>query len=313
MANKFIDVASYQPDTLAYFQAAKKLGVKGVVVKITEGSAQGTNYVNPKASRQISNAKKAGLTVSVYHFLRSISVADAKQEAQFFLQEAKKCGIKSSDLWVVDVEAAELTHNSQELTKQVNAFLAELQTQGSKKLAVYSSTSWFTGRMVRSQLQYKTWWVASYDTKDAGIPCAAWQYSDRQMITEAKTDISLDYSGVFTGQQGAGKGSQKETVSKQQNKVPQKSWVDELGVRWYQEQGTFKTDRAIYLRWGATTKSAQITLLPAGSVIKYDGFAHSGGYIWLRQNRGQSKFGYLASGESQDGKRTSYWGSFLSR
>jgi len=32
MVNKFIDVASYQPDTLAYFKAAKKLNVGGVMI-----------------------------------------------------------------------------------------------------------------------------------------------------------------------------------------------------------------------------------------------------------------------------------------
>lgn len=83
MSNKFIDVASYQPDTLVYFKAAKKLGVKGVVVKITEGSATGTDYVNPKAANQIKHAKEVGMVVSGYHFLRSLSVPDAKQEAQF--------------------------------------------------------------------------------------------------------------------------------------------------------------------------------------------------------------------------------------
>jgi hypothetical protein len=41
--------------------------------------------------------------------------------------------------------------------------------------------------------------VASYGTKDAGIPCAAWQYSDKQLIAGARTDISVDYSGMFTG------------------------------------------------------------------------------------------------------------------
>lgn len=61
MKTKFIDVASYQPDSLAYFQAAQVLGVKGVVVKITEGSAAGSNYVNPKAAQQIKKCQSCWL------------------------------------------------------------------------------------------------------------------------------------------------------------------------------------------------------------------------------------------------------------
>ena len=302
MANKFIDVASYQPASLGYFRAVKKLGIKGVVVKLTEGSAQGTNYVNPRASLQIEHAKEVGLTVSVYHFLRSISVSDAQQEAQFFVTQIKKNGLTGQVLCVVDVEADDLTHNRAALTKQVNAFTAELGVLGYPNCAIYSSTSWFAGRLNQSQLQTKTWWIASYGTKDAGMPCAAWQYSSKQLIQGTPTDISVDYFEAFTGKNNSS-GIIKPI------KVPI-SWVDSLGVRWYPEKGAFTSTQAIYLRWGATTSSTQISLLPAGSIVKYDAFAHSGGYIWLRQTRGKGQFGYLASGKSKNGRRISSWGKF---
>ena len=302
MVNKFIDVASYQPASLGYFRVVKKLGIKGVVVKLTEGSTQGTNYVNPRASLQIEHAKEVGLTVSVYHFLRSISVSDAQQEAQFFAAQVKKNGLTGQVLCVVDVEADDLTHNREALTKQVNAFTAELRVLGYPKSAIYSSTSWYTGRLIQSQLQTKTWWVASYGTQSAGIPCTAWQYSSNQMIQGTPTDISVDYSGAFTDKNNSS-GIIKPI------KVPI-SWVDSLGVRWHPEKGTFTSTQAIFLRWGATASSTQISLLPTGSVVKYDAFAHSGGYIWLRQPRGKGQYGYLASGESKNGRRISSWGKF---
>ncbi|GEN49063.1 GH25 family lysozyme [Ligilactobacillus pobuzihii] len=304
MANKFIDVASYQPDTLVYFKAAKRLGVKGVVVKITEGSATGTDYVNPKAANQIKHAKKVGMIVSGYHFLRSLSVPDAKQEAQFFIKEAKKRGLSTKATCVVDVEAADLTHNVAALTQQINAFFAEVRRSGFKKMAIYSNTSWFKTRINRSNLTVQNFWVASYGTVSAGMPCKAWQYSSNQMINSAKTDISVDYQGMFT-----------KKVLRKQKKQPQKikqnkKWVDNLGVTWYQEQGTFISDRAINLRWGARTSSTKIALLRAGSVVKYDAFAHSGGYVWLRQPRGKGQYGYLATGKSKNGRRSNYWGKF---
>ncbi|MGX7274413.1 GH25 family lysozyme [Enterococcus haemoperoxidus] len=40
------------------------MGIKGVVVKLTEG----TTYKKTLAPSQVNIAKKAGLTVSTYHF-----------------------------------------------------------------------------------------------------------------------------------------------------------------------------------------------------------------------------------------------------
>lgn len=302
MLVKFIDVASYQPDTLAYFKAAKAQGIKGVVVKITEGSARGTNYVNPKATNQIKNAQAVGMVVSGYHFLRSISVKDAQEEAQFFAKEAKKRGLTAASMLAIDVEADNLAKIPGTLTTQVNAFSAELKKLGFKNVSIYSNTSWMKTRLLRSSLKVQTFWVASFGTKDAGIPCAAWQYSSKQIIAGVKTDISVDYSGKFTG----------GLKVKGKNKAKDKNnWVDELGVTWYPEKGTFISDRSIVLRWGAKTSATKIALLPVGSSVKYDAFAHCGGYVWIRQPRGNGEHGYLATGGSVASKRVSYWGKFV--
>lgn len=72
----FIDVASHQGSISTNdYQIIKNEGVKGVSVKLTEG----TSYVNPYAQTQINNAKAVGLQVSAYHFSRYISVQDAKK------------------------------------------------------------------------------------------------------------------------------------------------------------------------------------------------------------------------------------------
>src|SRR5699024_4414579 len=120
----------------------------------------------------------------------SLSVPDAKQEAQFFIKEVKKRGLSTQSTCVVDVEAADLTHNVASLTQQVNAFSAEVRRLGFKKIVIYSNTSWFKTRINRNGLTVQDFWVASYGTTSAGIPCKAWQYSSNQIIKGAKTDIS---------------------------------------------------------------------------------------------------------------------------
>lgn len=78
---------------------------------------------------------------------------------------------------------------------------------------------------------------------------------------------------------------------------------------WIAETGKFKLNTAIKLRSGASTSSSVIAVLQAGDVVKYKAFIHSGGYIWIRQPRGNG-YGYLATGVSKSGRRQDYWGSF---
>ena len=54
----------------------------------------------------------------------------------------------------------------------------------------------------------------------------------------------------------------------------------------------------------------KIAVLPKDSVVKYDAFCHSGGYVWIRQPRGNSQYGYLPTGEDRNGTRLNYWGKF---
>ena len=68
MANLVMDISSYQPDSIDFFQAAKNAGVKAVIVKLTQGSADGDAYVNPKAQAQLNNARAVGLLVHGYHY-----------------------------------------------------------------------------------------------------------------------------------------------------------------------------------------------------------------------------------------------------
>ena len=75
--------------------------------------------------------------------------------------------------------------------------------------------------------------------------------------------------------------------------LPTNHWVDDLGDRWFAENGTFITGAAINLRWGAKTNSALIATLPANSEVKYDAWSRHDGYVWLRQPRPNAQYGYL--------------------
>ncbi|WEV56117.1 GH25 family lysozyme [Ligilactobacillus acidipiscis] len=302
---RFIDVSSFQPDTLAYFKAAKAQGISAVIVKITEGGT-GTKYTNPKAKAQIANSKAAGLIVQAYHFLKATSDSDARGEAQYFAKQARAAGIGSGSIMAIDVEASGLTTNKSALTSYINSFTDELHKLGFPNEAVYSNTSWFRSRIDPSKLSARSFWVAAYGVSQPGINGAsAWQYSSNLMIAGVRTDVSYDFSGFYTGE---AKGASKPASPSKP--ATSKSWVDSLGVRWYAQNGTYTLNTPTNLRWGATVRSTIIGQLRRGSQIKYDAYGYSGGYVWIRQPRGNKQYAYIATGQEANGKRINYWGTF---
>ena len=282
---KFIDVASYQPDTLAYFQAAKNMGIKAVIVKLTEGGT-GTKYVNPKATNQIKNAKAAGLIVHTYHFLKATSDNDARGECRYYVQQAKARGIGADSIMAIDVEAGNLTTDKARLTSYINSFTDELHKQGYPNIAIYSNTSWFNARIDHSKTIARSFWCAAYGVNQPGIDnAAAWQYSSDMMIAGSRTDVSYDFTGFYTG--GA-----KGTATKPQPKPQHKP-------NWVTNNVTYKLKTAVKLRKGASTSSSVLTTLPAGSVVKTDRAIIQGGYRWVRQPR-SGGYGYLVTGPASN-------------
>lgn len=311
MVNLVADVASFQPEDLGFFKALASQGVKAVIVKLTEGSADGTAYINPKAQNQIINARKAGLLVNAYHFARYTSIQDAKNEADFFVTVAKRMGIGTDSVMAVDLEASEITPN---LNAKTNAFLQYVKDCGYPNVDYYSMASWFwNGTLNPDVILAKNKWVANYGVSQPGVNnVGTWQFSSSWTVNGSKVDMSYDFSGFYTERHiTANSESVVNTPKPKPQAVTYDSWTDNLGDVWYKEDGTFTLSESINLRWGAKTDSDLIATLNPGDVVKYDAFSKHDGYVWLRQVRDNGQFGYLSSGECDNsGKRTSSWGKF---
>ena len=194
LRNLFIDVSGYQEDSVAYFQRAKAKGVMGVVVKLTEGSEDGSAYVNPRSAAQIRNAITAGLHVSCYHFARYTSDADAQNEARFFVKIAKQYGMTSDTLMIDDAEV----HSAADYNSATAAFLNEVKALGYANVGLYSMKSFFTGGTLNSHgFGNAKIWEAGYGITDLGIDnAAAWQWTDNGL--GMSVDTSYDFDGAFT-------------------------------------------------------------------------------------------------------------------
>lgn len=194
LRNLFIDVSGYQEDSIDYFQSAKAKGVMGVVVKLTEGSEDGSAYVNPRAAAQIRNASTVGLHVSCYHFARYTSDIDAQNEARFFVKIAKQYGMTSDTLMIDDAEV----HSATDYNSATAAFLNEVKALGYNSVGLYSMKSFFTGGILNSHgFGDAKIWESGYSITDLGIDnAAAWQWTDNGL--GMSVDTSYDFDGAFT-------------------------------------------------------------------------------------------------------------------
>ncbi|HDR7275055.1 TPA: N-acetylmuramoyl-L-alanine amidase [Bacillus paranthracis] len=79
---------------------------------------------------------------------------------------------------------------------------------------------------------------------------------------------------------------------------------------WKSESGVFTLNTTINLRTGASPSSGLIATLSRGQSVRYDAYKIDyNGYVWIRQPRSNG-YGYLATGESRNGRRQDWWGTF---
>lgn len=186
------DVSGWNPDTQAFFNQLAGLGVKAVIVKLTES----TNYTNPKAYNQIRRAWKAGLHVHAYHFAHFQNTAQAKAEAKYFANTAKSFGLDKTSVLVADVEASTLPSSG--LTGLTNSFLEQLKASGYPKVDLYTMASWiWSSRINPKTLIAKNLWIARYQADKPGVDnVGTWQFTSN--YKGLNVDMSYDFKGLYT-------------------------------------------------------------------------------------------------------------------
>lgn len=189
---KFIDLSSNNgSQAQSWYDNLYQSGVKGLMIKLTEGSAAGSAYLNPLFDEQKSRGIAAKMKfIGAYHYFLAVSVSDAQAEAQWFLSKLKAKGVPTSAVVSCDVEDGSLTKDKAALTAEVDAFNKVLTDAGYTNTCDYSS--WFSSRF-DSHAKYK--WVASWGASSKPAIADAWQYTDK--YNGAILDCSYSYNQIF--------------------------------------------------------------------------------------------------------------------
>lgn len=169
-----VDVASYQSTNMAAYH---KAGASFAIVKLTEG----TDYLNPKASKQVDSSRANHLYTHAYHFARfGSSVSQAKKEAAYFIKQAKKETISQKRMLWLDWESGSgnvVTGSKSSNTAAILAFMDAVKAAGWRP-GLYSGASLMRTAIDTSQVvkRYGTClWVASYPTM-AAVSTADFNY-----------------------------------------------------------------------------------------------------------------------------------------
>ncbi|MFR0584498.1 GH25 family lysozyme [Limosilactobacillus mucosae] len=186
-----IDVSSYQGAmSVGTYSWLKSLGVKYVIVKLT----QGTTYKNQYAQTQINNAKAAGLTIATYDYAVFTDSASAIAEADHYANVASSYGLDGSTLMIADMED-NVTKRSN-IAALLNEFWNELSRRGYTNHGVYASYSYDQTYNVSSTVGHSKTWIAAYyydrwKNTILNSDYGAWQYTDSFNGYDGSIDMGM--------------------------------------------------------------------------------------------------------------------------
>lgn len=280
-----MDVSSYQDSSYAYFNSMKAKGAQFVLVKLGgSGGGEGYHYQNPKASAQLSNAKKAGLNVGGYYWGQfGANESKAAQMANMAVSDAKKFGLNPGSVIALDYEAG-ATYSKSANTAAVKVFMDAVKKAGYKPI-LYSG-SYYLKQYVDYESIGKKYgdvlWIASYKTTsmqtkpDFGYfpsmnHVGMWQYADNWHGVDGNVELinGLVSSGKVAKRTPVTPANATTNKAHGVQPIPKSNkYTIKHGDSWYAIAKRYGLDAGLLAQLnGKTLKSA----IHPGNVIKLTG------------------------------------------
>ncbi len=179
-----IDVSSYQKD-IDWRATARDKKIKFVYVKATEGAT----YTSRHYIYNMENARKHGIKVGSYHFLRTGS--RIKDQFENFKRSVKK---SDQDLIpLIDVETRQ-GWTAQQLRDSVKVFADMVEEYYGCRPMIYTSSSFFNNLLGAAFADYPLF-IARYATSEPQLSCGAkwtlWQFSEKGRISGIDHPVDL--------------------------------------------------------------------------------------------------------------------------
>ena len=182
-----IDVSQWQGSI--DFKQVAAAGIRIVYIR----SSMGSGYVDPYFEQNYQRAKAAGLKVGFYHYVTARTAAQARYQAQFFVNTVRE---KHFDCRLA-MDFEDLIRLSAEEANQIGlAFISAVEEFSGKEAVVYSDISNAASVFGGPLTQYPLW-IAQYgDAVPSAVvnwsSWAGWQYTDRGVIPGIEGVVDRD-------------------------------------------------------------------------------------------------------------------------
>ncbi len=196
-----IDVSEFQGDI--NWKKVKEAGVKFAFIRLGYRGYAGSGklVLDSKFAQNVNQASKNEIKIGIYFFSQAITVAEAKEEANYVLNNIKGKDITYPvcfDLEKIKFDTARTDNlTSEQITKMFLAFCEEIEKAGYTPL-VYGNAKTFTTRMQLEELNnYKKWYADYQSTPLYPYDFTFWQYSEKGMVNGINGNVDLNLQFVL--------------------------------------------------------------------------------------------------------------------
>ncbi len=200
-----IDISVWNPVT--DWSAVRNSGVEVAIIR-SSGTFAGSGklYNDSKMDEYIVGAQKVGIEVGLYHYSQAITEAEARNEARYMIERAKKYNITRP--LVLDMEIYSDSDgvgrtgylSKGQNTAIANAFLDEVNKAGYQAM-YYSYTSFMQNNIDMSKVdnKYPVWVAQYYDRVTYDRTYSMWQYTSQGKVPgiSGNVDLNVVYNFVM--------------------------------------------------------------------------------------------------------------------
>lgn len=187
-----------QGGDMSHYQAVNNWNLvagklKFLYLKSTEGSEGGSHYVDPKMDTYFHGAKSVGIPTGFYHFCRFVSVADAIEEAKWFIKNIQKYNFDLPPCLDLEYNGCGSTQVLKEATV---AFLKYVEQQLGSAV-IYLDKEFYD--MVKDAIGNYGIWLAnpatSINIEKTLAQLFAWQTNWHGSVAGVSGEVDLDIAG----------------------------------------------------------------------------------------------------------------------
>lgn len=191
-----IDVSEFQGEI--DWQQVKEFGIEFVIIRLGYRAygETGELVLDAGFEQNIQSAADAGLEVGVYFFSQAISDEEAKEEAEFVLEQIKNYDVSGPvvfDTEEIKDDAARTDVNTvEQFTSNCITFCDTVREAGYDPM-IYSNMKWMAFSLDLEQLTEYAFWYADYhEEPQCPYDFEMWQYTEIGVVPGIESNVDLN-------------------------------------------------------------------------------------------------------------------------